>query len=238
MEQQAQAGQSNRELVRAALGFVLYLFLTPALMLAAAGTLAWPAAWAYCALAWAAVLASRVIAHRRSPGLLRERARFTQAEGAKSWDRVLGPIAGLFGPLLMGVVAGLDHRFAWGPGVPQAVQIGAGLLVAAGFALASWAMIANRFFSAVVRIQKDRGHEVVTSGPYRFLRHPSYAGGLLSYLAFPLMLDAVWALLPALAVAAALIARTALEDRTLAAELPGYSEYASRTRSRLIPGVW
>jgi protein-S-isoprenylcysteine O-methyltransferase Ste14 len=99
-------------------------------------------------------------------------------------------------------------------------------------------MVANRFFSAVVRIQRDRGHEVVTTGPYRVLRHPAYAGGLLAYLSFPFMLDALWALLPALGVVAALIARTALEDRALNAELPGYAAYAARTRSRLIPGLW
>jgi protein-S-isoprenylcysteine O-methyltransferase Ste14 len=207
-------------------------------MFAAAGTWDWPAGWAYFALALVAILGSRLIVARRMPSLLRERARFTEAEGAMTWDRVLSPIVGLVGPLLIGVVAGIDHRLAWGPPIPLAVRIIAGAVVAAGFALSSWAMVSNRFFSAVVRIQKERGHEVVTSGPYRFVRHPSYAGGVVAYLALPLMLDALWVMVPALLVLAALVVRTALEDRTLLESLPGYPEYAARTRSRLIPGIW
>jgi protein-S-isoprenylcysteine O-methyltransferase Ste14 len=207
-------------------------------MFATAGTLAWPAAWVYFALLLIAALGSRLIAHRRSPGLLRERAQFTQAEGAKAWDRVLGPIAGVYGPLLTGIVAGLHHRFAWGPSTPPAIQAVGGVLVAAGFALASWAMIVNRFFSAVVRIQRERGHVVVSIGPYGAIRHPGYAGGILAYLSLPFMLDAIWALLPSLATSAAVILRTALEDRALMAELPGYPEYAAQTKWRLLPGVW
>jgi protein-S-isoprenylcysteine O-methyltransferase Ste14 len=118
------------------------------------------------------------------------------------------------------------------------LRVVAGVVVAAGFAFSSWAMISNRFFSAVVRIQEERGHEVVTSGPYRFLRHPSYAGGAISSLALPLMLDALWGMVPSLINIAALVVRTALEDRTLLDSLPGYREYAARTRSRLIPGIW
>lgn len=96
----------------------------------------------------------------------------------------------------------------------------------------------NRYFSAVARIQEDRGQQVVTSGPYRFVRHPSYAGTLLASLAWPLMLDAAWALIPGTAMAVALVVRTALEDQMLREELEGYQSYAERTPSRLIPGVW
>ena len=99
-------------------------------------------------------------------------------------------------------------------------------------------MVANRFFSAVVRIQTDRGQTVVTSGPYRLVRHPGYAGGMLAWLAAPLALDSLWALLPAALTALALVIRTILEDRMLHAGLPGYAEYAQRTRARLLPGVW
>jgi protein-S-isoprenylcysteine O-methyltransferase Ste14 len=225
-------------MARAAVGFLLYLLLTPAVMFAAAGTLDWPAGWAYFALALIAILASRLIVARRTPALLRERARFTEAEGAAGWDRILSPLVGIVGPLLIGVVAGIDHRLAWGPSVSLPFRVVAGVVVAAGFAFASWAMISNRFFSAVVRIQEERGHEVVTSGPYRFVRHPSYAGGVVSYLALPLMLDALWSVVPALLVIVALVMRTALEDQTLLESLPGYRDYATRTRSRLIPGIW
>ena len=99
-------------------------------------------------------------------------------------------------------------------------------------------MIENRFFFGMVRIQTDRGHEVVSSGPYRWLRHPGYAGGLLTYLATPFFLDSIWAFLPVLFLTVALVIRTRLEDRTLQNELEGYREYAGRVRYRLLPGVW
>jgi protein-S-isoprenylcysteine O-methyltransferase Ste14 len=118
------------------------------------------------------------------------------------------------------------------------VQIAALLALISGYLLAVWAMLANRFFSAYVRIQGDRGQSVVTDGPYRGVRHPAYAGGLISNLALPIMLGSLWALIPALLGAISMIVRTALEDRTLQAELPGYAEYARKTRYRLLPGVW
>ena len=99
-------------------------------------------------------------------------------------------------------------------------------------------MVANRFFSAVVRIQHDRGHKVVRDGPYRIVRHPGYAGGLYTWLTAPLMLGTLWAYIPALLTVCALVVRTALEDRTLIQELPGYAEYTARTRYRLLPGIW
>jgi protein-S-isoprenylcysteine O-methyltransferase Ste14 len=98
--------------------------------------------------------------------------------------------------------------------------------------------LVNRFFSAVVRIQRDREHTVVTSGPYRLIRHPGYAGALITSLAIPLLLGSLWALIPAALVVCLLILRTALEDRTLQEKLDGYREYAGRVRYRLLPGVW
>jgi protein-S-isoprenylcysteine O-methyltransferase Ste14 len=99
-------------------------------------------------------------------------------------------------------------------------------------------MIVNRFFSAVARIQADRGQVVVTTGPYRFVRHPSYAGGLLAALAIPLMLDALWTYIPTLVLCIPLVIRTAFEDRLLLEGLDGYTNYARNTRFRLIPGIW
>jgi protein-S-isoprenylcysteine O-methyltransferase Ste14 len=99
-------------------------------------------------------------------------------------------------------------------------------------------MVSNRFFSAVVRIQSDRGQHVVTTGPYRFVRHPGYVGALLATVAAPLVLDALWAMVPTLVVVVAVVVRTALEDATLRDELAGYAEYGERTRYRLLPGVW
>jgi protein-S-isoprenylcysteine O-methyltransferase Ste14 len=98
--------------------------------------------------------------------------------------------------------------------------------------------VVNRFFSGTVRIQTERGHHVVTDGPYRFVRHPGYAGALLGFVLIPLLLDSVWAFIPAVLLIAITFVRTALEDATLQKELPGYAEYAQTTRYRLIPGIW
>jgi protein-S-isoprenylcysteine O-methyltransferase Ste14 len=107
-----------------------------------------------------------------------------------------------------------------------------------GAALIVWAMRSNRFFSSVVRIQKDRGHTVVEGGPYRFIRHPGYAGMSAFILATPLILGSYWAFAPAAATAAVTVLRTAMEDWTLHNELDGYGDYARRVRYRLLPAIW
>jgi len=230
--------KQTKQIIRAVIGFALYLFLVPALLFVSAGTVAWPMAWVYVVLLLASTLGSRLVVLRRNPETLRERARFTSSEGTKAWDRILVMIVGLYGPMATMSVAGLDHRWDWSAIVPEAGQYLATLLVAGGYGLAVWAMVENRYFSSVARIQKDRGQQVVTTGPYRIARHPSYAGAILASLALPMMLDAVWSLIPAMIVVVALIVRTGLEDRMLRAELEGYQGYAEKTRYRLIPGVW
>jgi protein-S-isoprenylcysteine O-methyltransferase Ste14 len=104
--------------------------------------------------------------------------------------------------------------------------------------LGSWAIIENRFFSGVVRIQTDRGHKVVDTGPYRLVRHPGYAGALLAYFLTPILLDSIWAFVPVIFITVALVVRCRLEDETLQAELAGYKEFTQKTRYRLIPGIW
>lgn len=228
----------NRPLLRAAIGFMAYLLLVPALLFISAGTLNWPMAWVYSGLLLVSIVGSRLIILRRNPDLLRERASFSQAEGTKSWDRILSPFVGLFGPMLGIIVAGLDKRFVWSSGVHIVVQVLALLVVALSFGFATWAMVANPFFSAVARIQGERGQQVVAHGPYRWVRHPAYAGSLLASLALPFMLDALWALVPGLLMVAALVIRTRLEDQMLIEELEGYRAYALATHYRLVPGVW
>jgi len=224
--------------IRAVIGFLLYIFLVPALLFISAGTIAWPMAWVYVVLLLVSSLGSRLIVLKRNPETLRERARFTSSEGTKSWDRVLVMIVGLYGPAAMVIVAGLDHRWGWSPVVPIAVQVLAALLVAGGYGLAVWAMVENPFFSSVARIQRDRAQQVVTTGPYRIARHPSYAGALLASAALPFMLSTLWALIPAVLMVIALVVRTGLEDRMLLEELEGYQNYAEKTRFRLVPGLW
>jgi protein-S-isoprenylcysteine O-methyltransferase Ste14 len=214
------------------------MLLSPILLCLAAGRWNWLAGWLFGLTLLILIIVSRVFVAIKSPGLLAERARWVKGEGAEGWDQLLLPIVGLYGPLAVLVVAGLDERFGWSPPTSPWAQVVAFAAALAGFAFATWAMVANRFFSAVVRIQADRGQTVVTSGPYRFVRHPGYAGGMLAWLAAPLALGSLWALLPAALTAIALVIRTILEDRLLHADLPGYAGYAQRTRARLLPGVW
>lgn len=224
--------------LKAILRFVLFLVLLPLVLFGAAGRLAWPMGWAFVGAYIASVFVSRVIVMVKFPELLSERAQFVEAEGTKRWDRVLVPLMALLGPLVTLMVAGLDKRYGWSPQVSPPVQFVGLTLVVVGLSLGTWAMAVNRFFSSVVRIQKDRGHAVVTGGPYRIVRHPAYAGGVLSQLAVPIMLDSLWALIPAGLVAVGYIVRTFLEDRELYRELAGYDEYMQQTRYRLVPGIW
>jgi protein-S-isoprenylcysteine O-methyltransferase Ste14 len=136
------------------------------------------------------------------------------------------------------ITAGLDERFHWSNGISSlafTAALAAALLAAV---LIAWAMRSNRFFSSVVRIQKDRGHSVVDGGPYRFVRHPGYAGMAVFILATPLILGSFWALVPAAATASVVVLRTRMEDSTLHDELDGYADYARRVRHRLLPAIW
>jgi len=197
----------------------------------------WWEAWVYAIIGILSFAISRVLVARRYPDLIAERARFMQHENAKPWDKLLAPFLGLGGGLVM-LVAGLDALFDWSPTFSLPVEILSLVIILAGYVLGSYALIENRFFSGVVRIQTDRGHQVVSSGPYRWMRHPGYAGALLTYLATPLFLDSRWAFLPTVFITILLVIRTALEDRVLQDELAGYRDYVRRVRYRLLPGVW
>lgn len=218
--------------------FAIVIVILPAVIFLAAWTLRWWNAWAYYATALLGAVASRVAIAIRHPDLLVERGTSMKAGDAAPGDRLIVVLAAIALPTVGLVVAGLDHRLGWTPALPAGASIAGLLMLAAGYALGAWAMAANRFFSAVVRIQEERGHTVVTTGPYRLVRHPSYAGGLLATLGIPLLLGSWWAFVPALGVIVLVFVRTAREDRTLQRDLPGYPAYARTTRFRLVPGIW
>jgi len=144
----------------------------------------------------------------------------------------------LFGPVSICIVAGLDVRFGWSPGIPPALLIAALAMAVLGPLLTTWAMASNRFFYGVLRIAKDRGHTVATNGPYRYVRHPGYFGIIAFDLAMPLILGSLWAFIPAAITVCLVFVRTALEDRALQDKLDGYKDYAQRVHYRLLPGVW
>jgi protein-S-isoprenylcysteine O-methyltransferase Ste14 len=216
---------------------LFFLVVIPFLPLLISRDWDWWEAWVYAIIGILGFAISRVLAARRHPDLLAERARFLQHEDAKPWDKLLSPLVGLGGGLIP-LVVGLDALFDWSPPFSLPVKILALVIILAGYALGSYALIENRFFSGMVRIQTDRGHQVVSSGPYRWIRHPGYTGALLTYLATPLFLDSRWAFLPVIFITIVLVIRTSLEDKILQDELQDYSDYARRVRYRLLPGVW
>lgn len=216
---------------------VLYLSISLTL-LACGGDVRWWQAWGFSLLISAAGVGGRIWAERRHPGLMAERYGSLKASDVKAWDRVLAPLMALSFSFPLVVVAGLDHRFGWSPVFPTWLNAIGFLLIASGYAFAVWALVENRFFSSMVRIQLERGHAVCDSGPYRIVRHPGYAGNLLATPGIVLALSSVWTLVPAGIALVITVIRTVLEDRTLQEELPGYREYASRVRYRLFPGVY
>jgi protein-S-isoprenylcysteine O-methyltransferase Ste14 len=216
---------------------ITYLFI-PALLFICAGDLGWWQGWVFAVLILAAGILSRILTERRRPGLLVERAGSASAPGVKAWDKVLAPLMAVSSSFPMVIVAGLDHRYGWTSAFPLWLSILGLVLIALGYFFASWALVENRFFSGTVRIQTERGHVVCDSGPYRIVRHPGYAGNLLSLPGLVLALSSVWTIIPAAVALIIAVTRTALEDRTLQEELPGYREYARRVRYRLFPGIY
>jgi protein-S-isoprenylcysteine O-methyltransferase Ste14 len=200
-----------------------------------AGKMDWWPAWACLAvmLAWIVVTAWIVI--RIHPDLLAER--LGPRRGAKDWDTLILSLLGL-AQLASYIFAGLDQRYGWTGGLPCWSQVSALLACFVGYALVAWATASNPFFSQIVRIQSERSHAVVRGGPYGYVRHPAYGGAIVYEIAAPILLASWWALFVSGVCVTLLVLRTALEDRTLQAELPGYQDYARLTRYRLLPGVW
>jgi protein-S-isoprenylcysteine O-methyltransferase Ste14 len=200
-----------------------------------AGQIDWWPAWAAIAVMLAWIVATAIVIFRFNPDLLTER--LGPRKGAKHWDIAIMSILGLT-QLVRYIVAGLDQRYGWTDGFPLAAQIAALTVCVLGYALVVWATASNIFFSQIVRIQSERGDTVATSGPYHYVRHPAYVGAILYELAVPILLASSWALIASGLNAILLILRTALEDRTLQAQLTGYADYARQVRYRLLPGIW
>jgi protein-S-isoprenylcysteine O-methyltransferase Ste14 len=214
-----------------------YLVLLAVLLFGAAGTLRWPAAWVYLAITAVVSIGGGFWLARHDPALLAERLKPVIQRDQKPWDKIFMAVmmALWFGWLvLMGLDAG---RFHWSH-VPLIVQIGGVGLIGLGSYLVYLTFKANSYAAPVVKIQKERGHRVVTTGPYAYVRHPMYAGALGLVLGAPLLLGSWWGLAGAALMILVMAMRALLEERALRAELDGYADYAARVRYRLVPHLW
>jgi len=214
---------------------VLGIFAMAVALFWSAGRLDWWAAWAAIGVWVVFYVAMDILLLRYNPNLMLER--LSPPKGAKTWDRAIMSIFRLT-TLARYILAGLDQRYGWTGGISLVAQIIALGVCLLSYALLAWSMASNTFFSQIVRIQSDRGHAVATHGPYRYVRHPGYVGMIVFEFAMSTLLASWWALLASGLCAILLILRTALEDRTLQAELPGYPSYARQVRYRLVPGIW
>jgi protein-S-isoprenylcysteine O-methyltransferase Ste14 len=212
------------------------LFVLMAVMLfLPAGDIRWAQGWLFLLAYVVLMIPSVIYLGRTNPDIFVARGKIHR--GTKNWDKVLLSLL-LFLMAVTFPLAALDAgRFHWSS-MPLWLTVVGDVLFALGVAGSVWAMSVNRFAEPSVRIQTDRGHEVVDTGPYAIVRHPYYVASFVMAVGIPLALGSFWALIPQAIGAVVIIVRTALEDRMLQDELAGYPDYASRVRYRLIPGVW
>jgi protein-S-isoprenylcysteine O-methyltransferase Ste14 len=209
------------------------LVLFGALLFGSAGRLDWANGWAFLG----AFVAFSAVGHAiLDPALIAERSKL--GRGGTRPDLLLATTAVVLLYPATFVTAGLDTRYGWSPPLPVALQATGLSVFLAGYGVALWAMHENVFFATVVRVQSERGHRVIDTGPYGIVRHPGYAGSIAAHLALPLALGSLAALVPTVLGCLLVARRTIPEERTLERELPGYPEYERRVRRRLVPGVW
>lgn len=215
--------------------FVAVALLIGLLLFLPAGTLQWPGAWAYLGSLLVFTTLSTVL-YRKSPELLEERR--SASKKAKAWDKPIVLLAVVVLPLILLILAGLDRRWSWTQSISPLASLIALIVMLLANSLVYGSMRTNAYFSSFARIQSERGHRVVSSGPYRYVRHPGYSGLIVGSLAGPVLLGSMAALYVGLAIAALYVLRTALEDRMLRTELEGYQDYVENVRFRLLPLIW
>jgi protein-S-isoprenylcysteine O-methyltransferase Ste14 len=221
---------------RIALHFAIWFGVICATLFGAAGTLAWREAWLYVGVQVALSASLAIWLKRHNPELLQNRMTFWHGT-AKGWDKAFILVStAVFIP--WSILPGLDAvRFQWSQVSLPVKTLGfAGILVSSG--LICWVTRANPYLSRIVEVQRDRGHRVITTGPYRYVRHPMYGGAILWLFSVPLALGSLTTLIPSFALAVLIIARTYLEEATLHQDLEGYAAYAEKVRYRLVPGLW
>jgi protein-S-isoprenylcysteine O-methyltransferase Ste14 len=231
--EQGDKDRINRlSIIKAVIGIPLFCAL---FMFLPAGTIKWVRGWVFISIFFSSETMMALYIWKKNPELLIARSRFHK--GTKRWDKII--LFFLFPALLsIFILAALDDgRFHWSS-IPSWVCGFGYILFFIGFGIGGWAGKVNRFAEPTVRIQKERGHKVIDTGPYGIVRHPGYTGGTLMFFGTALALGSLWALVPAFLVFVILLIRTELEDRTLQEELHGYREYTDRVRYKLLPHFW
>jgi len=227
--------EATAGLIQALVSLVVWLAIMIAALFGSAGTWDWPRGWmffgVYCLLTAIACVWLWIV----NPEIFAARSKIQK--GTKGWDKILTVFIILTFIAILPVAALDDGRFHLAPQPDWVVVLGY-VMFAAGFTGFTWASSVNRNFEATVRIQTDRGHNVITTGPYAIVRHPGYIFAIFMIVGMALALGSLYALIPAGVLVLLVLVRTLGEDATLKAELPGYAEYAARVKQRWIPGVW
>ena len=227
--------KSARKIV---IGAVLAPFILGGIIFWSAGTTDYPGAWVYLVLLAVLNIPGYTMLYKRNPELLAHRADWKNKKDVKPWDRILMPLWGVTALYVTPIVAGLDYgRYHWSSLGTLSIVVGA-ILCIIGSLIGFWAMFENTHFETIVRIQTDRDHKVISTGPYSYVRHPGYVSVILWGFSIPLMLSSVIAFGPAVVAIAMMVVRTFIEDLTLQRELPGYIEFTKKTRARIIPYLW
>ena len=215
---------------------LIWIVAMGALLFGPAGTLHWPAAWVFLGTIAVLGVSSGLWLAKTDPALLAERLHPMMQKGQPAADKKFMLAFGLVA-LIWFLAIGLDRRYH-ASDVPLALQaLGWAMLVlSTGFIM--WVMRENSFAAPVVKLQTERGHRVVSTGPYAWVRHPMYSGAVLFFVGAPLLLGSWWgvAMTPLFIVLFAI--RAGIEERALLAGLPGYADYTARVRYRLVPGLW
>jgi protein-S-isoprenylcysteine O-methyltransferase Ste14 len=223
----------RRRLITSTLSSLLILVLC---LFLPAGTWSWFRGWLFLMVLVATSVVSILYLRRVNPDVIA--GRVNRHERPRRWDLLLGLFFFLPTMLAIPIVSALDDgRYHWHFVPWWGCVLGYALMIT-GMVGLTWAQSVNKFFEPSVRIQTDRGHKVIDTGPYAIVRHPGYAFGYPFFLGMPLALGSLWGLIPAVLLCPLLVLRTIWEDQTLRKELPGYQEYTQRVRYRLIRGVW
>ncbi|MCG8308864.1 MAG: isoprenylcysteine carboxylmethyltransferase family protein [Cytophagales bacterium] len=230
---------SKKEVRSGATRYFIRTLIAPVFMgilyFISAGSLSNYRAWFYFTLFFLLSALANGFLYFKKPELLYHRSRMKK--DAKGWDKWLMPLAVISGFHLQCIVMGLDYRFRWSD--IDSIAIPAGIILfLLSFLISSWAMFVNDHFEANVRIQADRGHKVISEGPYKFIRHPGYVTFIIGTVAVPLIIGSAIGIIIAFFASLLIIFRTYKEDNALQQELPGYSSYAKTVRYRLLPKIW